>query len=108
MTASQKEIVFQSIDYGKPEVIQALLRFYHDFKTQAYEDFNAELLCIYIDLDKALKEVEITDRQREAITFYMEGWTEEEIGNLMGNISHQAVHKLVMKVCDKISKYLCG
>jgi predicted DNA-binding protein (UPF0251 family) len=105
---SPKEQMYQSVSYGKVEVIQGLLRFYHDFKAQAAEDFTEELVCIYVDIDKAMKEIKMTDRQGEAIKLYMEGWTEEEIGNKMGGITHQAVHKLVMKVCSKVSDYLGG
>lgn len=106
MFCSTKDFSFQSIDYSKPEVIQALLRFYHDFKSQAKEEFDEELICVYVDIDTALRSVFVTDRQVEALVYYMEGWTEEEIGALMGGITHQAVHKLVMKVCEKVSRYL--
>lgn len=101
-----KEQLYQSVTYAKVEVIQGLLRFYHDFKAQAAEDFTEELVCIYVDIDKAMSEIKVTDRQKEAVTLYMEGWTEEEIGNKMGGITHQAVHKLVMKVCSKVSENL--
>lgn len=103
---SSKDLLFGNVVYEKPEVIQGLLRFYYDFKSQAQEDFTEELLCIYVDLDRALEKIKITDRQREALSHYMEGWTEEEIGKKMGDISHQAVHKLVVKVCVKVSEYL--
>lgn len=105
---SPKDLMYQSVDYSKPEVIQALLRFYHDFKSQGHEDTVEELIVIYLDIDRALGVVKATERQMEALTLYMEGWTEEEIGEKMGGISHQAVHKLVMKVCEKVSKHLGG
>lgn len=101
-----KELAYHAVDYSKVEVIQGLLRFYNDFKVQARKDMNTELVAIYLDLENAMKSVELPVRQQQAKDLYIKGWTEEEIGSIMDGITHQAVHKLIIKVCKKYSKFL--
>ncbi|MGE6227618.1 helix-turn-helix transcriptional regulator [Paenibacillus chitinolyticus] len=102
---SAKEQMYKSISYDKVEAIQGLLHYYHEFKSKGQENFIEEVVCIYADIDNALSGIKITKRQNEAIKYYMEGWTTEEIGEKMF-VSHQAVRKLIMKVCYEIYIYL--
>jgi DNA-binding CsgD family transcriptional regulator len=105
---TQRELQYHAVDYSNPTVIQGLLRFYYDYKTQSEWDMNAELVCIYCDLETAIANIDITDKQKKVMHWYMEGYTEDQIGVMMGNITHQAVRKLLMKVCTKVSLFLTG
>lgn len=102
---SPREIQYHNIDYSNPDVIQGLLRFYYEFKAQSEWDMNAELVCVYCDLEFAINNIELTDKQKRVMRLYMVGNTEDEIGKIM-KCSHQNVHKLLMKVCAKITKFL--
>jgi hypothetical protein len=101
-----KEIMYQTVNYNSTDVVQGLLKFYETFYNQAKTDMNTEILAICMDMQKALKNIHTTEKQRLAIALYMDGWTEEQIGGIMNGITHQAVHKLIIKVCKKVTVFL--
>lgn len=103
---TSKEIMFHNVDYANPKVIQGLLRYYVDFITDGKNNFNPEIIVIYLDIKEAFQHIRISPKQRKAVMFYIQGWTEDDIGKMMNNITHQAVHKLILKVSKKISRYL--
>lgn len=101
-----QEIMYNSVQYHKPIVIQGLLRYLVDLKEKAKVSMNTELICIYLDIDRALENCGLSEKQRLAVNYYTEGWTETQICEKMDGVSHQAVHKLLNKSYKKIAKYL--
>lgn len=67
---------------------------------------NTEIICVYLDLDKALDKVQFTTRQKTVLCLYMKGWTEQEIGNKMGGINRSVVCRHLQRIVKKIQKYL--
>ncbi len=102
-----KEIQYHAVNYSNVEAIQGLLRFYSKLKALAVQSMNMEALCIFYDVESALKAIELTDKQRKVLNLYIKGYTEIEMGQLM-KTSHQAQHKLIVKICNKVIKYLKG
>lgn len=102
-----KEMQYHGVDYSNVETIQGLLRFYNSMKANAVKTMNMEALSIYFDVEEAINNIELTDKQRQVLYLYIAGYTEIEMGKIM-NTSHQASHKLIIKVCNKIIKYLMG
>lgn len=86
--------------------IKKILKNYFILKQGCKQSLNTDITCILMDIDNSLKQVNMTDKQLMAINYYKLGYTESEIGNLMGNISHQAVNKLIKSAIKKILKYL--
>lgn len=101
-----KEMAFSSIDYSRVDVVKILIQNYDMFQDNAREEMNEAMLVVCLDIKRALDGVKLTSRQQEALKYYMEGWTEEDIGVKMGGITHQAVNKLINKVAVRIAKFL--
>lgn len=57
-----------------------------------------DLSDLRIDLDKALDR--LTPRQRQAVELYRDGFTQEEIGKIMG-VSHQVISKIFKNLVAK-------
>lgn len=95
---------YGNFDYS-PDVIQSVLKNYSYYKTNADKIMNTNIISIYLDLDNAIAKTNLTERQQLALRYYSRGFTIDQIGERM-NISHQAVSKLVSKLCKQISKTL--
>lgn len=67
---SSKELQFYSVDYKNPDCVQGLFRHYYKLKTMAQTTTNTELACIYLDLDEAVFESNLTGKQAEALKLY--------------------------------------
>lgn len=101
-----KEIIFHAIDYSNLSCIQGLLRYYYNYKELAMKKGNAELYCVYADIDTALENIKLTEKQKRVLKLYMAGWYETDIGKEMGNVTHQAISKHILSICKKISNFL--
>lgn len=100
-----RELLYHSVDYNNPVCIQGLLRHYYDLRSKAREKMNTELMCIYVDIEKAIKNINLTNQQKKVLYYYMEGWTEYDIAEFMG-ITRQVAHNHLSLVIKKISKFL--
>ena len=93
-------------DYTNRHTVARLLR-RHDTLYKLAERGDMVALCIYIDLaDAMMADKVLTVRQREILSFWMEGYDQTEIAS-MCEISHVTVFILLARISVKISKYLC-
>lgn len=104
-TPSPKELMYKSINYSNEKTIQGLVRFYYALRTETEYKFNSELLTTLIDIELAIKNSDLTDRQRTVLQLYMKGWTEDDIGKKL-DITQQGVSKHIQLICRKLSNYL--
>ena len=56
-----------------------------------------------LDIEAAIEG--LTDKQREALLLWLEGYTQEEIGERLG-ITHQAVSRLTERAVERIQESL--
>lgn len=78
---------------------------YHYFNVMAYDKGDMDAVAMLVDFEEAMKNVELTDRQREAIFLVYEiGMNQREAGESLG-ITKQAVQRLVGAVASKIAEY---
>jgi predicted DNA binding protein len=99
---------YDAVDYSNLSIVQNMLKHYYPIKEVATKGSNDEIVNIYLDLRDAIYNTELTEKQLMVLKLYIKGCTEEQIGKLMGGITHQAVHNLLMKAVSKISKQLVG
>lgn len=97
---------YEQLSYT-PVVIQVFLRNYLRFHSRAIQRMNEELIVLCADMSVALKSVRLTKRQRQALYYYVLGYTLEDIGLKM-SISHPAVIGLVTRATEKISLFMEG
>lgn len=102
-----KEQMYHQVNYKNILTIQGLLRFYYSLKADLEYKPNFELLCILTDLMNAIKNSGLTTRQAFVLKLYMQGFTEEEIGEKC-EITQQGVNKHIKLICNKLSKFLEG
>ncbi len=77
-----------------------------------YSPLPKEIQCYGVNYNnleiiQALNNIDLTDKQRKVLNLYIEGYTEIDMGITM-NTSHQDQHKLVIKISNKLIKYLIG
>ena len=93
-------------DYTNRHTVARLLR-RHDTLYRLAERGDMVALCIYIDLANAIMADKVlTARQREILSFWMEGYDQTQIAS-MCEISSVTVFILLARISVKISKYLC-
>lgn len=102
-----KELKFHAVNYDNLDAIKGLIRFYFSLKSDLDYKPNMEVLSILSDIDNAIQNSGLTQKQKKVLALYMEGWTEEEIG-VMLSVSQQAVHKHLTAICKRMSNYLGG
>lgn len=89
-----------------PQGILATLTNLNYIKSYAYERSDFDAIHILVDLQNALKNIELTEKQRKAIELVcIEGMTQKEAGDIMG-ISQQAVGQLLHTVARNIADEL--
>ena len=66
---------------------------------------NLDDIILVADLQRALKELNLSALDSSIITKYNEGWTIQEIGEEVG-LHHSNVSRRIDKVCNFISEYL--
>lgn len=94
-----------SVIYNNPLYIKRLLSRFDIVKDSAISEGNYEVYDICLDIEFALKKIKISDRQKERLAMWQEGYKEYEIANALG-VSRIAVHRSVVIVCKKISNTL--
>lgn len=94
-------------DYSDTKLIKRLLRHYEFIKQHTYKSGNYDLVNIILDLDYAIKYCHLSDGEYKNIMLWKQGYTENEIGNILG-IFQSAVHRSLDNACNKISKKLVG
>lgn len=101
---SQNNICFYDI-YGNTKRIKKLLNHYDELMTSAIQEGNLDVLDILIDIKAALYTIEMSDKQKERIGLFMQGYKETEIGEIL-NIKRQSVEDSINSVCKKVYKEL--
>ena len=66
---------------------------------------NEDDIILVADLQRALKELKLSALDSSIITKYNEGWTIQDIGEVVG-LHHSNVSRRIDKVCKLISEYL--
>lgn len=89
------------------EIVQVLLRNYPYFRSKAEYRMDEELIVLLADIEVAMTSVKFTQRQKQALYYYMMGYTLEDIGVELG-ITHPAVVGLIERATEKLSLYLEG
>lgn len=72
-------------------------------KYNIYEDGVINDVIYYLLL--AIENCELTEIQRQRLELWLDGYTEEEIGNICG-VSRRVAHKTIEAACEKIIRYL--
>lgn len=86
-----------------PKGVAAFLANYHHIRTSAYVKSDFDALVMLIDFETAFSEIDITKRQKQAISLvYWEDLTQREAGERLG-ISQQAVQQMLNAVITKIA-----
>lgn len=101
---TNNEVYYYDVDYSFNSV-KKLIKDYYNLKTMRLYSTNFELVSIIIDLDMAIANCGLTDKQKETLLYYAKGYTESEIGVIF-NTSRQNVNKTIAKGCSKIAYYL--
>lgn len=99
------EVRLQYIDYSEHATIKRLLANYHHLRIQAEHSMNTELLCICIDLERALDSIPLTYNETKILTMFVRGYTLQDIERAMDR-PHQYIHKALTTCCKVISHYL--
>lgn len=90
-----------SIDYSDCKMVKKLLGHLWLGETPMNEDD----IILVADLQRALKELKLSALDSSIITKYNEGWTIQDIGEVVG-LHHSNVSRRIDKVCKLISEYL--
>ena len=78
---------------------------YMKYKYNMYED--GIINNIVFDINEAIEKCGLSDVQRERLEMWMNGYTEQDIGDKYG-VSRWVVSKSIVASCEKISRYLKG
>lgn len=96
-------VLMNYADYTKPGCVKNLIMRI-DYLYKLAQAGNCVAMCIYIDLNTAITFV-LTDRQKQCLTMWMDGYTQAEIGEELG-ITKDGVHSSIRRSSKKISAYL--
>lgn len=90
---------WDELDMFNTEHVKELIR------VKKGNDLQDDLTCIVTDLNKLIKEVELTDKQKEILELWKRGKSQEDIGRVL-EISKQMVNKQINSIVNSIiSKY---
>ena len=78
--------------------VKALLQVHRDMETV---DFQSDLMCMLYDLQKVLKEVELTENQRNILNLWIKGWSIDNIAKVLDK-SYDTVRLSIDKIVNKI------
>jgi hypothetical protein len=102
------------VNLSTPESIMGLLRFRWKFDSLHNRtgghilssdcdlvNFNDDIICLYIDIDKLLERANLSEKQWQIISLYMDGYTEREIAYEL-NDDVRNIIGTINSVCKKI------
>lgn len=86
--------------------VRSLLNNYHEIKERRYNKADYNAVVEIADLERAIKEADLTNRQREALRLvYFERLTQKEAAQIM-NVSRPAVSQFISAVITKIARVI--
>lgn len=103
---TKQEVQYYGVDYGF-DSIKNILKNYYTLKESVLYKPNFELVSIIADVENAITEAGLTDRQHHILMLSCMGYSDVEIGGIFGT-SKQNVNKTISRTCVKISNYLCN
>lgn len=93
--------------YYNPLYIKRFISKFDIIKDSAMAEGNFEIYDMCIDIEMALDKINISNQQRERLRLWRLGYKEIEISKQLG-VTRIAIHRSLVSVCTKISKYLVG
>ena len=93
--------------YKNPKLIKKILNNYNMLLSSASQEGNMDVFDILIDIQAVLDYIDISQTQRKRIQYYMNGYSETDLGRIF-NVSRQSIQDSLNAVCKKISKELGG
>lgn len=109
-----KDSGWSVINFSTPESIMWLLKLRWKFDllykrdhSNIYEsncdlaEYDEDIICTYADLDYLLKKADLSKKQWEVIELYMDGYTEREIAEELGDDVRNVVGT-IRSVCNKL------
>jgi len=88
-----------------PEGVRRFLADYHALHRKAYEESDYDALLTLLDGEQALREAELTDKQRKAITLVLrDGYTQEEAAEMLGLAGKPGVNNLVKRAVGRVAE----
>ncbi len=88
-----------------PEGVKKFLTDYHALHRKAYEESDYDALLTLLDGEQALREAQLTEKQRKAIRLVLrDGYTQEEAAELLGLAGKPGVNNLVKRAVGRVAE----
>jgi hypothetical protein len=91
--------------YSDYKAIKKFLSSYKTINQLAISEGNLDLVCICIDISRAIKECGFNKWQMEKLDLWMNGYSEKYIAEKF-EVTNVAIHQFIDGACLKISKNL--
>lgn len=111
----QGELEWSNVTFSDPNVVRGLIRCRYKFDMlygreegdllssgTDLNDMKQEIHLTYIVLDELITDTILTQKQREILHMFMDGWTEEDIAEHYKD-SVSVIFRYIDRICDAIA-----